>query len=352
MINGEPVIEFNIPELNNTSIWGNLNDKFIDTLLEKYKGYPPEVGEQLRKGNTNAWVQLNPENSFVLQESKPMWQKYSIPFISTCLKPLAKKELISYYEDVMLNISAKGFLHAKIGHDELLPKPNKAQLDATAKIFQHALNKFPLAVTSHLVNAEFISVDNKTLFDKLKYTEVNAQILASGGISPIVVTGESETGSSYAQATLSVETASQRIKQNQQNFSEMMKKLNKRLAKLWRVGDNKIPSFVFNSINLVNEDKFKDAAFKLWQQGCISTRSLLNDYFEMDYEQELERKKTEKSSGEAEVFQPPVNPHTMPSNPNGNFDDKGGRPKKDLKDLKDDKNKSDTGKQPKPSDKK
>lgn len=345
MINGEPVIEFNIVELNKRNNYGTI-EGFVDTLVEKYKGYPPEINEQLKSGNAGAWIQLNPDNTFVIQESKPMWQRYSIPFISTCLKPLAKKELISYYEDVQLNIGAKGFLHAKLGHDELLPKPNQAQLNATAKIFQDALNKFPLAITSHFVDAKFISVDSKGLFDKSKYTEVNSQIMSSGGISPLVVTGESD-GSSFAQANISIETAAQRIKQNQQNFSEMMKKFNKRLALLWRIGDTRIPVFAFNEVNLSNDGKFREEAFLLWQQGCVSRQTLLDDYYNMDYEQELERKKQEKKKGDDEVFMPPTNPFNSPINTNPNAEN--GRPTTDVKNSKQDKNNSGTGKQPKPS---
>ena len=338
MVNGEPLIEFNVIELNRRS--GYAKEKFINTLIEKYRGYPPEITEELLKGNTGAWIQLNPENCFILQESKPMWQKYAVPFISTCLKPLSKKELISYYEDVQLNIGAKGFLHVKLGDNELLPKPNQIMLDATAKIFQDALNKFPLAVTSHLIDAKFISVDTKGMFDKSKYAEVNSQIMSSGGISPLVVTGESE-GSSFAQANISVKTACQRIKQSQDNFSEMMKKFNKKLAIMWRIAPNKVPSFVFNDLDLIGEEKLKDEAFKLWQQGCVSTTTLL-DQHGYDVEQEYERKKSEEEKDFKTVFEPPANSNTMPSEPSAK-----GAPKKSP--VSTDKNKSQTGKQPKPS---
>jgi hypothetical protein len=344
MVNNEPVIEFNVVELNRRSNYGGI-EGFIDTLIQKYKGYPPEITESLKTGTTGAWIQLNPENVFVLQESKPMWQKYAVPFISTCLKPLAKKELISYYEDVQLNIGAKGFLHAKLGHDEFLPKPTQTQLDATAKIFQDALNKFPLAVTSHFVDAKFISVDTKGMFDKSKYSEINSFILSSAGISPLVVLGESE-GSSFAQANISVKTAGMRIKQNQQNFAEMMKKYNKKLAEMWRISETKIPTFKFNEIDLIGDSEMKAEALQLWQQGCISRETLL-EYHELDYEQEKERKQKEKESGDNEIFMPPVNPFTSPFGGDSNND--SGRPTKSIKDSKQDKNNSLTSKQPKPS---
>jgi len=344
MVNGEPVIDFNVAELNRRQVL-NVKEDFLDSLLEKYKGYPPEITQALQGGNASAWIQLNPVNTFVLQEPKPMWQKYAIPMVTSCLKPLAKKELISFYEDNQMNIGAKGFLHAKLGHDELLPKPNQAQLNATAKIFQDALNKFPLAVTSHFVDAKFIAVENQNLFDKSKYTEVNSQILSSGGISPVIVTGESD-GSSFAQANISVRTASERIKQNQNNFCEMMKKYNRRLAEIWRVGSNKIPTFVFNEVDLIGDDKIKEEAFQLWQQGCISSTTLLEEHG-LDVEQEYERRLDESSRDFATVFAPPTNTHTSSGNTPPPTDNKGGRPPNPNATT--DKNKSATGKNPKPS---
>jgi len=346
MINGEPVIEFNVAELNKYTA-GYKIEGFVDTLKVKYEGYPPEITQQLEAGNLAAWVQLDPANTFVLQESKPLWQKYAVPFVSTCLKPLAKKELISYYEDVQLNVGAKGFLHAKLGHDELLPKPTKAQLDATAKIFQDALNKFPLAVTSHFVDAKFITIDTKGMFDKSKYTDVNSQILSSGGISPLVVVGESN-GGSFAEANINVSTAKQRIKQNQNNFCEMMKKYNKKLSELWRVGKNRVPIFEFKEIDLIDDSSIRQEALALWQQGNISRTTLLEEHG-YDVEQEYERRVFESGKDFEEVFAPPQNANTMTSNPEDTTSK--GRPATPIKDSKQDKNNSKSGAAKKPSQK-
>jgi hypothetical protein len=235
-----------------------------------------------------------------------------------------------------------------------LPKPTRGQLDATAKIFQEALNKFPLAVTSHFVEAEFISIDTKGMFDKSKYTDVNAQILSSGGISPLIVSGESN-GGSFAEANINVSTAKQRIKQNQNNFGQMMKKYNKKLADLWRVGKNRIPSFGFNEIDLMDDSQIKTEAFTIWQQGCISRTTLLEEHG-YDIEQEYERRKDEDKRGFEELFAPPKNANTMNTdgvNPSVKdvTNPKGGRPEVPLKDSKQDKNNSKSGAIKKPSQK-
>jgi hypothetical protein len=115
-----------------------------------------------------------------------------------------------------------------------------------------------------------------------------------------------------------------------------MKKYHKKLAEVWRVGGNRVPEFAFNEINLTNDGKFREETFKLWQQGCVSTKTL-HDSYNLDYEQELERKKRETDSGENLVFAPPTNPFTNPTN---SVDSNPGRPEKDVKSLKKDKNNS------------
>jgi hypothetical protein len=344
MAGNEPVLEFNVQELNSkkySGMSGTVKEDYIKSLSVKYSGYPPEIKEALESGNSNAWIQLNPENVFVLQETKPMWSKYAIPFISSCLKPLAKKALISYYEDVQLNLGCKGFLHVRYGDEKGQEKVNQPQLDATAVVFKNALTNFPLAVTNWKVQAEFLSVDNKnSLFDKSKYSEVNSAILSAGGISSLVVSGQGDGNSSFAQATISVAVTSQRIKQNQNNFEEMMRKFNRKLAEMpgWRVGNEKIPEFKFNEIDLTNDGKFLDACFKLYQQGIIGVESLHENYG-FDHEQELERKKKENKENYNDVF-------TLPPSFN-NQTDESGAPVKSVKNSKQDKNNNTNN--PKPS---
>ena len=67
------------------------------------------------------------------------------------------------------------------------------------------------------------------------------------------------------------------------------------------------------------------------------------------YEQEKERKQQETKNGDDEVFLPPASPFNSPNGANPN--DENGRPTKSVKDSKQDKNNSLTGKQPKPSSK-
>lgn len=344
MQKGEPILEFNIMELNN--ITSNIVDEeFVKTLEKKYEGYPREIRDSVSGGTSAPWVQLNPDRTLVIQESKPMWEKYAIPFISTCLKPLAKKELISYYEDTLLNMGSKGFLHVKVGDKDVLPAPNTTQLNEVVSIFKRALNKYPLAVTNWLTDAKFITMEQEDLFDNSKYSEVNKQILSAGGISTVIVTGDS-SNDSFASVNMSVETAAKRIGQNQDNVAEAINKYHFRLNKLWGGVVKSVPEFKFAPLNLTNNNELKEESFALWQSGCLSRQTMLEKH-EYNYDQEKERKEKEKD--DEKIFTIPINPFTTSGD--GSNDNNNGRPAKNTKNLKRDKNQSDTGKQPKPSNK-
>ena len=63
-----------------------LDDEELEVRLE---GFPPEVADALNKGQD--WVQLNPENTFVLQDIKEDWARYAVPMIATCLGAFRRK---------------------------------------------------------------------------------------------------------------------------------------------------------------------------------------------------------------------------------------------------------------------
>lgn len=351
-IGGEPIIEYNIQDIMQRVFKnGSLTEKYLKSFESRLKGLPPEVAAELKKNNPAQWVQLDPENVFALQAPKPDWTKYAPPPVLPCLNALSRKALIGEYEKAQLQFGIKGFLHVKVGDkdkDSGMNAPNKNHIAAMYKAFEVGLKGGKQVVTPWYVDARFVTVDTKTLFDKDKYAGVNAEILSACGISGVVVNGQQESGS-YGEARLSLETVALRIKQCQDNFAEMMNKINARLAeRLPRVSAKNIPKFDFPAVDLTNDGKFAEAVFKLWQQGMASNQTLL-DAYGLDIVQELERKKTESANGQDQVFTPPQNAFTSNTSKNTTNEKVGGRPKKPEGDRISDPEKSETGAQPKPS---
>lgn len=334
LLNGTPVVDFNVQDLQNefrertysVNEVSGIKDDDLDHFL---KGYPPEIAKAIKSGDQ--YAQLDPNNVHVLQAAKEGWSRYAIPWIASALPALAKKELISKYEASLLNLGQRSFVHVTYGDStkgqEMLPDGN--QLREVRNIFSSAMQNNPLAVTNHLAAAKVIQADLSDLYQWPLYDQVNTDILASGGVAGIIVNGNSEDGSTFASAQVSKEAAASRIEAARNEVCRFMNKVNQRLVedlKLVRSNNLKdIPEF-----NFVSMDKtaFRDACEKLWQQGLVSTRTLM-EVSGFNLSKEKERRTIEAEDGTNEVMVPhQLQQTSTPSSiEEKTEEEKGGRPK-------------------------
>lgn len=339
-VNGEPVLAFKIEEFA-TRGYAAIDEKFINTLLKKYEGYPEEIQEGIKK--RQQWVQLNPANTYAIQGQKSLWEKYAMPFGVSALKAFAKKQLISEYENALLNLMVKSFLHVKVGDSNHYPKPSVAELSNIGNIFKDAINGFPLAVTTWNIDAEWVRL-NDSNFDisKNKYVEVNTEILESCGISSLIVSGQGDSSSSYAQAQVNVNVLVERIEQAQRDVIDFINTIMRKRAAEWRVSDTRIPEFHFEETSLRDDTAFRKEVLSLFQNGLLGYRSTL-ERLGYDYEQEKSRKQDENESADRNVFVVP--PSFYIQTP----DSDAGRPTTPDNERVSDPNDSKSGAAPKPS---
>lgn len=370
MVNGEPVVEFNtqslftdIPPMVGAVDRGYLPDNEID---ERLKGYPIEIREGAKKGDQ--WTQLNPENTYVLQESKADWLRYAIPMVANCLTGLAKKEKIQDYEASILDLGIRAFLHVRYGNKsngglDKMYEPNNEELAQVNSIFARAMSGTALATTNDLAEAEFVQPDMNDLFQFDKYTEVNNEILAGGGISGIIVSGQANDGSTFATAQVSMQTAALRIRRARDNFCEMMNRINMRIngTRLPHSSPENVPKFTMPPVDLSGDKKFQEIGLNLWKLGTISRQSMLSAHG-YDLAQEEGRRAKEAAQGivNPEVVPTDINNDGVPDAPkrgrtqdvNNVFDvdeAKIGRPELDDDERTSDPANALRGKQPKPS---
>lgn len=355
MLNGEPIIEYNAQSIS-TDIMnqGSKAEKpYVDDedIKERLRGYPPEVANAVNDGSQ--WIQLNPENTFVLQDLKEDWMRYSIPIIAACLTALSKKALIDNYEISLLNLGINSFYHVKYGSDKIVNDymPNSSELNAVHRIFDKAMrskNRAALAVTNNFADAKVVQADTRQLFEYDKYKDVNAEILSAGGISGIIVSGRAEDGSTFASAQVSINTANKRIEIARENFCELMNKINRRVngTAMTRSASDKVPQFTLVPIDLSGNSKFQKTCMDLWKEGCMSTETLLQTHG-FDFKQEYTRKEKEISDGSFAVLSKEAG--TVQDNSDQTEDKQKGRPTLTDDERESDPAKSVTGRAPKPS---
>lgn len=236
-------------------------------------------------------------------------------------------------------------MHVTYGDPKSDIMPDITQLNAVNSLFRRAMTGSALATTNHLCKAEVVQPDLNEMFSDDKYRDVNAEILSAGGISGIIVSGRAEDGSNFASAQVSMQTAAMRIQQARDDFCELMNRVNERLngkhGSITHSAPGNIPQFTFPPVDLTDSQRFQEVCRDLWQKGVVSTRTLLQTHgYDMD--QEMERKK-----GEGPVTPPVENPAAQDASNRG--EDKRGRPEMDDTERNSDPLKSQTGKQPKPS---
>ena len=346
--NGTPIVEYDcqdiINNINQKSY--SIDEKFIKDSDTKIilQGYPEEIQEAVLA--REQYAQLNPEYTFVLQGSKEGWMRYAIPFIAAALPALAKKELISSYEDAMLNIGKRSFVHVQYGESNKTQDilPDLAQLTQVRKIFQSAMSGVPLAVTNHLAQAHVIQADMDDLFQWNKYRDVNNDILAAGGVSGVMVTGVSEDGSTFASAQVSIENAEARINAAREEFCEMMTKINEKLIEFIPGTYNlkETPVFHFQPLTIEGKKALREKCVELWEKGVVSTRKMMetNGY---SIEVESQVRQQEAKDGIDKILAPR---ETLQANTGNN---EAGRPQMDNDERNSDPDAAQRGRQPKPS---
>lgn len=276
----------------------------IENRLEHiFKGFPPEVFDALNSGAQ--YAQLNPENVFALQGPKEGWTRYAIPFIAAALPGLARKALIEDYEVAMLNIGSRSFVHVRYGDEkagqDMLPDRN--QLTAIRNIFKQAMSGNPLAVTNQLAKAEVITTDMSDLYQWPMYSTVNQEILSAGGISGIIVSGQSDEGSTFSTAQVSMQTAEARINAMREEFEDMMNRINERLVEYIDGTYNlkEPPEFKFEPLEMSGKKALREACLALWEKGCVSTKTMMDTHgYSVDIE--TARRKEEASAGVDETL--------------------------------------------------
>lgn len=350
-LNGKPIVDFDCQSILNE--WRAKSYSVRENWIEEnnlqvyFKGYPEEVYEALNKGNQ--YAQLNPDNTWVMQGTKESWLRYAIPFIAACLHALAKKELISTYEDSLLNLGIRSFVHVPYGDKnkgcDMLP--DKGQLTSVRRLFQQGMSGFPLVVTNQLADPKVIKPDLDDLFQWDKYREANNDILSAGGISGILVSGISMDGSTFASAQVSMQTAEARILAARDEFCDIMNQINKRLTEEIPGTYNlkEIPKFNFKPLDMSGKKSLREACQTLWQQGVVSTQTMMETQgYSMN--EEVKKRELEKSKGIDEILAPRAEAGTQQSTDNG---DGPGRPTLDDSERTSDPDAAERGKQPKPS---
>lgn len=355
MVNGNPLVEINARSIKQdlkktgSKAWKKyLDDDMLDIRLS---GYPIEVTEALR--NSKEWVQLDARRTLTWQNYKPEWARYAMPMVVMCLKPFAKKMLISNWEDSQLQLGIAGFVHASVGapvnSQVVVDRPI---LEAVQSVTKQAMNASGgLATTQDTVTYKVITPDLRELFSNDKYAGPNAEILGALGISDSVAAG-TDTSVSFGASQISTKLVSLRITEARKSFCALMNRIlrvvNGADFGLPRSNESKLPRFEMPNADLTQVAAFQNACKNLWEAGVLSNKTLLKTY-NIDSDTEFAQKKKEIAAGQDMVFVKPGTTAQKEDKDEKGSDNPSGRPTLDDSERHSSVDNSDTGRNPKPS---
>jgi len=349
LVQGNPLVEFNVRNLKQSMRKSSQKSlkKFLDDEKDEIRiaGYPKEVSVGL-KSNTD-WVQLDPKTTWTWQGDKPEWSRYSIPMIAPALIPLGQKALIRNQENALLNLAAASFVHGAVG----APKDSNIVVDGNILTTILGITKSAMkagagaAITNDCVHYEVIQPDMDHFYEADKYRNVNAAILSAFGINATVSSG-ADNANSFGSSQISTKLVSMRISNARKSMCKLMNRIMRAVNGapygLPRSNESRIPTFVMPDCDLTQVKAFQDECTKLYEKGVLSIKTLLEAHG-VDVETEFQRKQDEQKKGMTDVF-------VMPGKTATNTGDGSrGRPTLDDNERESDPGKSETGRNPKPS---
>lgn len=321
-IDGEPVVAF---EIDRTTQYGKVD---IEDIERKYNGYPKEILEGAKKGQS--FVRLSIGKVFSVSYSKASWEKYAIPPLTAALPWLVQKETLNKTLITELDNMRATFLHVKVGDKDKNPIPGEGELRGIGKIFTNVLGRDGgrVAATTWNVDADFKNGGTKDSLAVINdmMANINWNVLSALSVSSVLATGDNlpntNASSNFSTIQAAVTLVNKRINAFLDDLTKMFNKIIRIIS--LREGFRSYPVIQFEIVDLSDDKSVTELLMNLYDKGFISKETIY-EHTKFDFNEELEKRKYEANDGIDKILAPPEQPYNRPTS-----DDDGGRPELDM----------------------
>jgi len=278
--------------------WVMLLDKTSAHSITKYLSKSPKgseinvpreiknTDEKDKKTFTHEW-QLDANRLYVIQDqSKKDYEIWATSIIYPALDPIRRKKLYTAGEQSALEAIKRTITLIKLGNTLEGFAPTPAKIARVADALAGGGQAHHL-VWDDLIKGELIQPQLGDILDPQKYEAVNEDIFVSLGLSQSVMQGDG----SYANSFLAVKLLLEKLETIRNQLAGWLMKELKVIAEALKF--RTLPIVRFGKMNLRDENVERKLILDLYDRGILSKQALL-DYFDEDFEVELERKKQEK----------------------------------------------------------
>lgn len=297
---------------------------------------PKEILEAQKKGNEFAILDINKAHFAKINCSQ--YERYGISMIMPAFEDLAHKSLLKETERATANSVIDKIMMIQIGDKD--NKPKKELINAYTDLFNNVKGSVRFTVP-YYVNASFIEPETN-VFGREKFLEVDTDILNTLGISLSLLRGSD--GSNYADGILNFSGLCRTIENIREPIANILYELYKQ--ELIRNGKNPedAPIPYFEDVVIDKEAKVQ-LMMELFQNAGLPYQVLYEEAG-LDFDHVKIIRENENNEDMDEVFKMHSLPFSGVMDNEGETDsdestgndgkpkDKGGAPKKALKDRK------------------
>lgn len=328
IVNNKPVLYY----LNDFGFDYDLNlsdNKILDKLD---LSYPKEIALGIKQGNDKIMLDVN--NTFFLKTNSSRYEAYGVPFILPAFDNLSHKTVLLQAERATATGIIDKILKISVGDKDHSPKQQEIEF------YDGLINnkKGALKVTvPYFVNMEWI--EPKTdIFGRSKFEQVDLDILDALGVSLTLIRGQG--GGNYSEAFISIAGLIKTIENLRAEIPYLVKDWFKSELIKNNLNPEYAPDFELSKVEI--DKSIKLEMIKWLFQNAGLPYEVLYEESGYDYASVKLIRDNENKENIDEVF-------TLHDQPfQGNQNNEGGRPKKDMIDRKTDKKQSNNN-TPRPS---
>lgn len=320
IIDGKQLLKFDHSKFG--SQYSELSEKEQQMLK---KAYPPEV----QKARQNSgFTDLNIENTYYIKNNSSRYEKYGVTFLLPAFTDLSQKNLMKEAEKSTTSGIVDQILHIAVGDKD--HKPKAKEIEYFDGIFAGKKGSIR-ATTPDYVKLQWIA-PNTDIFGEEKFLEIDKDILSSLGVSITLLRGDG--GGNYSDGMINMAGLVKTIESMREDIPIIIEDLYRKELERHGMSADKTPTVELAPIE-INTETRQQLLQWLFQSAGLPYEVLYSE-LDFDYESVKNTREQENRQQVQDVFKL----REQPFQGSQTVDNKGGRPEKDLKDRKSDKNQS------------
>ncbi len=234
-----------------------------------------------------AEIKLDSEDLTIIQDRKPDYWDWAVPFVFPALRALSFKDCLRNMEMRACESVINSIFLFKLGNLEKGMPAEDDHFERLADMLQTPGQAMHI-IWNEAIEAEVIQPNVSQLFDPRKHESADKDILTALGVPEVLIGGK---GGNYSNSYVSVATVLEKIEAVRDKVGDWILGELKIIADA--MGFRRLPRIRFGQTNLRDKNAERTLMVQLFDRGILSGETLLRE-FNTNIEDETYKQKEEK----------------------------------------------------------